>query len=138
MSSQKIKMEEIIDTTLDDGNHSDGDGHDSCDDNDINQFIDASPSTSHKKNKKKKSKAAKALSVLRGKSNGQIPQELVSQVLDKVKAEGGEAAAAADQADVREVLEQLKIMDVVKGKAGLGGLNRKSMGEHKVCLSPML
>ncbi|KAG5653839.1 hypothetical protein H0H81_010112 [Sphagnurus paluster] len=90
----------------------------------------ASPSTStHKKKKKKKSKVSKVLSALRG--NTEIPQEFVDQVLDKVKADGAVGSGEANQENVREALEQLKIMDVVKGKAGIGGINKKDMGEHK-------
>ncbi|KAF5381046.1 hypothetical protein D9615_004033 [Tricholomella constricta] len=90
----------------------------------------ASPSTStQRKKKKKKSKVSKALHGLGG--NSEIPQELVDHVLDKVKAEGGAGSVEVNQDSVREALEQLKIMDVVKGKAGIGGINRKDMGEHK-------
>jgi glycylpeptide N-tetradecanoyltransferase len=28
-------------------------------------------------------------------------------------------------------LDKLRIMDVLKGKSGIGGKNRKEMGEHK-------
>ncbi|KAF8586529.1 N-myristoyl transferase [Ramaria rubella] len=87
-----------------------------------------SASTSKKK-KKKKSKAARALAALRPQSA--IPQSLVDQVLEKVKAEHGEGAPGADEAHVRMALEQLKVEDVIKGKAGIGGKNRKEMGEHR-------
>ena len=89
----------------------------------------ASASTSKKK-KKKKSKAARALAALR--PQGAIPQSLVDQVVEKVKAEHGEGAPGTDEAHVRMALEQLKVGDVIKGKAGIGGKNRKEMGEHKV------
>ncbi|KAK0228680.1 N-myristoyl transferase [Armillaria fumosa] len=82
-----------------------------------------------KKKKKKKSKAAKALRPLTGKS--EIPQELVDRVLVRVREDGGAGSDEATAADVREALEAMKIMDVVKGKAGIGGINRKDMGEHK-------
>ncbi|KAG6898342.1 hypothetical protein C0992_009017 [Termitomyces sp. T32_za158] len=85
----------------------------------------ASPSTSSGKKKKKKSKAAKALNALRG---GEIPQQLIDRVLDEVKAEGSTASTQANQENVREALERLKIMDVVKGKAGIGGTNKKDIG----------
>ncbi|KAG6868722.1 hypothetical protein C0993_011660 [Termitomyces sp. T159_Od127] len=90
----------------------------------------ASASTSSGKKKKKKSKASKALNALRGDS--EISQRVVERVLDEVKAEGSTASAQANQENVREALEKLKIMDVVKGKAGIGGINKKDMGEHKV------
>lgn len=86
--------------------------------------------SSKKKKKKKKSKAVRALNALRGKS--EIPQGVVDQVLDKVKAHGG--AEGADAETVRAALEQMKIMEVMKGKTGIGGKNKKDMGEHKVRL----
>jgi hypothetical protein len=114
--------EDIIDTTLLDASDAESDP---------NEPIDtASPSTSQKKKKKKKSKAAKVLNALRGKT--EIPQELVDHVLDKVQTESAVGSDEATPENVREILEQLKIMDVVKGRAGVGGINRKDMGEHKV------
>ncbi|KAF8485618.1 N-myristoyl transferase [Gautieria morchelliformis] len=92
------------------------------------QEASASASSSKKK-KKKKSKAARALAALR--PQGAIPQSLVDQVVEKVKAEHGEGAPGTDEAHVRMALEQLKVGDVIKGKAGIGGKNRKEMGEHK-------
>lgn len=129
--SQNGKIEEIIDTTEE---HEDGSGSEPDDDEHGQAGIPgpAEPSTSSKK-KKKKSKAMKALNALRGKH--EIPQAVVTQVLDKVKAEGGPDAAGADEASVRAALEQMKIMDVAQGKAGIGGKNKKDMGEHKVCNS---
>jgi glycylpeptide N-tetradecanoyltransferase len=127
-------MEEIIDTTQDQDKQEDASDSDDHSQDDLNEPANASTasSTSQKKKKKKKSKAARALNALRGKSHGEIPQELVDKVLDKVKAEGGETATTADHASVRMALDQMNIMDVVKGRAGIGGLNRKDMGEHKV------
>jgi len=55
----------------------------------------------------------------------------VNRVLDKVKEEGSVPEEDLTTENIREVLNQLKIMDVVQGKAGIGGLNRKDMGEHK-------
>ena len=131
-SSQKAKAEEIIDTTEDSEQLEDGSNSEPDDDDHIeNGPSPAEPSTSSKKKKKKQSKAMKALNALRGKQ--EIPQAVVDQVLDKVKAEGGSAAAGADEASVRAALEQMKIMDVAQGKAGIGGKNKKDMGQHKVC-----
>ncbi|OBZ69197.1 Glycylpeptide N-tetradecanoyltransferase [Grifola frondosa] len=90
----------------------------------------SAPSTSSKKKKKKRSKAMKALNALRGGKDG-IPQDLVNVVLEKVRSEGGEAAADADEATVRMALEQMKIRDVIQGKAGIGGKNKKDTGDHK-------
>ncbi|KAG6866998.1 hypothetical protein C0991_003914 [Blastosporella zonata] len=102
--------------------------HEDSSDIDAADIVSPSASTSQKK-KKKKSKASKALGALRG--NSEIPQKLVDHVLDQVKAEGAVGSSDANQKNVREVLEKLKIMDVVKGKAGIGGINKKDMGEHK-------
>lgn len=125
---QKARAEEIVDITHDSDHVSDSSDEESDPNDEFDDPNAASPSTSQKK-KKKKSKARKAFNALRGKS--EIPQELVDRVLDKVKAEGAAGSADANQDNVREALEQLKIMDVVKGKAGLGGINKKDMGEHK-------
>ena len=98
------------------------------------------PSSSSKK-KKKKSKAKKALDALRGNSNGddEIPQPIVDRVMDVVQKNPSALATIPKEelteANVRAALQQLKIMDVVEGKAGIGGVNRKDMGEHKVDFS---
>ncbi|PCH37827.1 N-myristoyl transferase [Wolfiporia cocos MD-104 SS10] len=92
----------------------------------------STPSTSSKKKKKKKrSKAVKALNALRTGHTDGIPQSMVNAVLEKVRAEGGEEAANADAATVRMALEQMKIKDVIQGKAGIGGKNKKDTGDHK-------
>lgn len=135
---QKAKQPEIIDATGDSDasdNHSDSEGEDHVEGTTLaGENAASSTSTAQKKKKKKKSKAKKLFNAIRGKDSDEIPQEVVDQVLDKVKAEGGPGAMEANADNVREALQQLKIMDVVKGKAGIGGLNRKDMGEHKVCL----
>lgn len=89
----------------------------------------AAPSTSQKKKKKKKSKIAKLL----GGRKDEVPQELVDRVLDQVKRDHAGAIGSDDlnAESVRQTLDQLKVMDVVRGKAGLGGLNKKDIGEHK-------
>lgn len=125
MASQSSKIEEIIDTTQENPSDSDSEI-----DNTLGEPETAAPSTSQKKKKKKKSKAARALAAIRGRS--EIPQELVDHVLEKVKADGAVGSDDATEDNVREALEQMKIMDVAKGKAGLGGYNKKDMGAHKV------
>ncbi|KAJ7709813.1 N-myristoyl transferase [Mycena rosella] len=122
MASHEI--EEIIDTTQENPSDSDSEL-----DNILEEQEAATPSTSAKKKKKKKSKAAKALAALRGKS--EIPQELVDQVLDKVKADGAVGSQDATEDNVRQALEHMQIMEVAKGKAGVGGHNKKDMGAHK-------
>lgn len=97
---------------------------------DLDQVVGSSAGASGSSIKKKKSKAAKVLSALKGKSK--IPDEVVNQVLNKVKAQGSVPEEDLTVENIREVLEQLKIMDVAKGKAGIGGFNKKDMGEHKV------
>lgn len=137
MSSQQAKIEEIIDTAQDLDHPADASDSEASN-SDVNRDDEEAAgipqaSTSSKKKKKKKSKAMKALNALRGKA--EIPQEVVNQVLDKVKDHGG--AEGADAETVRAALEQMKIMDVLKGKTGIGGKNKKDMGEHKVCLYPV-
>ena len=88
------------------------------------------PSTASKKKKKKRSKALQALNALRGKDS--LPQDVVNVVMEKVRAEGGEVAANADEATIRAALEQMKLKDVIQGKAGIGGKNKKDAGDHKV------
>jgi glycylpeptide N-tetradecanoyltransferase len=44
---------------------------------------------------------------------------------------GSSTTEALDEAHVRMALDKLRIMDVLKGKSGIGGKNRKEMGEHK-------
>ncbi|KAH9952126.1 N-myristoyl transferase [Amylocystis lapponica] len=134
MSSQKAKEKAVAVPVPDQPDDDDASGSDIDDDEpdlaDSAQPEASTPSTSSKKNKKKRSKAAKALGALRGGRDG-IPQDLVNVVLDKVRAEGGEAAASADAATVRLALEQMKIRDVMQGKAAIGGKNRKDTGDHK-------
>ncbi|KIJ16792.1 hypothetical protein PAXINDRAFT_131704 [Paxillus involutus ATCC 200175] len=86
------------------------------------------PQASSSKRKKKKSKVAKVLNTLRG---NEIPQTLVDQVVEEATAEQGANAPAIDAETVRQALEQMKVMDVLKGKAGVAGREKKSMGEHK-------
>jgi glycylpeptide N-tetradecanoyltransferase len=92
----------------------------------------ASESGPSKKKKKKRSKIARAISAMKGDS---VPQAVVDQVVAKVKEEHGEDSPAADEETVRDLLKQLKLKDVVEGKAGFGGKNRKDTGDHKVCCS---
>nr|GAT53247.1 N-myristoyl transferase [Mycena chlorophos] len=124
MASNSSSIAEIIDTTQQPDTDSES-GSDVPEEGSA-----ATPSTSqNKRKKKKKSKAAKALAALRGQS--EIPKQLVDEVLDKVKAEGSISHDQLDHETVRQALEQMKIMDVAKGKAGFGGLNKKDMGQHK-------
>lgn len=133
-STENTKVEEIISDAVQEGQLE----HDSSSDEDANAeegeetagSAELAQGSSSKKKNKKKNKALKALNALRGKK--EIPQQVVEQVLEKVKVAGGEDAAGADEDTVRAALEQLKIMDVAKGKSGLGGKNKKDTGGHKV------
>jgi glycylpeptide N-tetradecanoyltransferase len=87
----------------------------------------STPSTSSKKGKKKKKKGLKVLNALR---KDHVPQELVNVVLDKVKGTG--QVPEANEETVRAALEHMKIRDVIEGKSGVGGINKKDMGGHKV------
>lgn len=94
---------------------------------DSEQVIQDDTSSTSQRKKKKKTKK------LFGGGKDEIPQDLVDRVLDQVK--GDDAVAGSENVNaenVREALEQLKIMEVAKGKVGLGGLNKKDVGEHKV------
>lgn len=122
----------IIENTEDDLEHQSSGSEGSGDELDDSTLQVASmPSTSSKKKKKKRNKALKALTSLRGGDS--IPQDLVNAVLEKVKETG--QAPEADESTVRAALETMKIKDVIQGKAGIGGVNKKDTGGHKVrCL----
>ncbi|KAF8921139.1 N-myristoyl transferase [Mucidula mucida] len=123
MASQSSKIEEVVDDAKDTEDVTDSEAE--------QELPQESTSTAapSKKKKKKKSKAARALSALTGKS--EIPDEVVNRVLDVVQSKGGANSQEATAENVRALLEQMKIMDVAKGKTGIGGINKKDMGEHK-------
>ncbi|KAI0320750.1 N-myristoyl transferase [Amylostereum chailletii] len=85
-------------------------------------------SASSRKKKKKRSKVAKALNALKGNS---VPQVVVDKVVEKVQQDHGPNAEGADEDSIRRLLEQLQINDVIQGKSGLGGKNKKDAGDHK-------
>ncbi|KAH8818790.1 N-myristoyl transferase [Flagelloscypha sp. PMI_526] len=133
MSESKPTTSEIIDTTVPtvQDNGADSSGEDEPPNEGPSTSTAASTSTSSsnkKKKKKKKSNLAKAVDALRGQH---IPDAAVEAILEKVKLDPGVPAEEATAENVRAALDQLKIMDVVKGKAGLGGHNKKDMGAHK-------
>lgn len=123
----------IVENTEDDQEHQSSGSEGSEDELNDSTLQEASmPSTSSKKKKKKRNKALKALTSLRGGGDS-IPQDLVNAVLEKVKETG--QAPEADESTVRAALETMKIKDVIQGKAGIGGVNKKDTGGHKVrCL----
>jgi hypothetical protein len=95
-----------------------------------------SGSTSNKKKKKKKSKAKRIIDAL--SSTNAVPQAVLEKVVEQVKEDGAPGSENIDTEDVRQVLQQIKIKDVLKGKAAIGGNNRKDVGEHKVCFSALV
>ena len=119
-----------VDAVADDAEHRDTGSEGSEDERGDAALAEAStPSTSSTKKKKKRSKAAKALNALKGGKDS-IPQDVVKAVLEKVQETG--QAPGADEATVRMALEQMKIKDVIQGKSGIGGKNKKDTGGHKV------
>lgn len=126
-SNGKARAVEVIE---DDAEHRSSGSEGSEDEQgDIAAAEASTPSTSSNKKKKKRSKALKALSALKGGKDN-IPQDVVKAVLEKVQETG--QAPGADEATVRMALEQMKIKDVIQGKAGIGGKNKKDTGGHKV------
>jgi glycylpeptide N-tetradecanoyltransferase len=126
-SSSQKQIQEIIDTTQ----GPDPEDRSSTPEPEVDQDGAITPqASSSKPKKKKKSKAAKVLNAVRGKN--EIPQELISHVVDRVAAEHGPNTPATNEDNVRQALEQMKIMDVIKGKSGIAGRGKKAMGEHKV------
>ena len=123
-------IEEVVENVENDQN---GEGDSHGEDQEQPQASSSSapaPSGSKKKKNKKKSKISRLL-----QPSGEVPQQLVNHVVQEVQAKHGAGTEGTDEASVRALLEQLKIIDVIKGKSGLGGKNRKDMGEHKVSFS---
>lgn len=115
------------DETLSDDQRS---GDDSEDDEPTAGPSEPTPSASaSKKKKKKRSKVAKMINKLKG---NEVPQMVVEKVMEEVKKDGNPDTQGLDESQVRAILEQLKINDVLQGKAGLGGKNKKDAGDHKV------
>ncbi|THH10777.1 hypothetical protein EW145_g1082 [Phellinidium pouzarii] len=141
MSSERARIEEIIDATQSEEVSANGQGHnpDSSDadepENTGDQTVNGvdtpgAGSSQQKKKKKKKSKAAKLLDAMKP-GQKEIPQTLVDQVMQRVREEHVEGTPDTGEDHVRKALEQLKIMDVIKGKAGIAGRGKKDMGTHK-------
>lgn len=129
MSSDKAKGKQasVADTPADPEHPSDDESEGGSEGAE-EQTTPAPSSSSSKKKKKKKSKAISKL--LKSASTNDA---LVQTVLEKVQAEH----ADADPELIRSALQQLNLKDVVAGKAGLGGKNRKETGDHKVCVFPL-
>lgn len=134
-SNTEALIEELVDAVQadDEEEASDSDSEAAGEDHTPEASTSTQASSSKKKGKKKAKAAAKALSsLIKGKDKDKIPQQLVDEVLARVKQEQGEGAEGADEKTVRLALEQMKIMDVLKGKSGIGGKNKKDTGGHKV------
>lgn len=130
--SSSSRIQEIIDTTqASEPEESSTQEPEANHAHDADDASDKPQASSSKSKKKKKSKAAKVLDAVRGKD--EIPQELISHVVDRVVAEHGSDSAVANEDNIRQALEQMKIMEVIKGKSGISGRGKKAMGEHKVC-----
>lgn len=139
-ANTKARIEEIIEDAQAEGDEPDtGSGSEEEQDEEPQASSSTAPASAPKKKGKKKAKAAaKALgAVLKG---DKIPQQLVDEVLNQVKKEQGDGSEGANEKTVRLALEQMKIMDVLKGKTGVGGKNKKDTGGHKVRIhiSPLL
>lgn len=115
------------DEVISDDQHSGDDG--SEDDNEPTAGPSEPTPSSSKKKKKKRSKVAKMINKLKG---NEVPQAVVEKVMEGVKKDGNPETQGLDESQVRAILEQLKINDVLQGKAGLGGKNKKDAGDHKV------
>jgi glycylpeptide N-tetradecanoyltransferase len=123
----------IIDTTAIESDHDDASGAEQAEESTVPS--NEGPSTSSgsgKKKKKKKSKAAKFLNKLKGNDDEEIPQEVVDTVMEEIRAQGTLSPEELTAENIRHALQQMKMLDVVQGKAGVGGINAKDMGEHKV------
>lgn len=121
---------EEVEENVENGQNDEGDSHGEDQEQPQASSSSAPAPGGGKKKKKKKSKISKLL-----QPGGEIPQQLVNHVVNEVQAKHGAGTEGTDEASVRALLEQLKIIDVLKGKSGLGGKNRKDMGEHKVSVS---
>ena len=88
-----------------------------------------SSASSSKKKKNKRSKVSKMINKLKG---NEVPDVVVEKVMEGVQKQGNPETQGVDESQVRAILEQLKINDVLQGKAGLGGKNKKDTGDHKV------
>ncbi|KAF5315749.1 hypothetical protein D9611_004784 [Ephemerocybe angulata] len=88
--------------------------------------------TTSKKKKKKKSKASKLFNKLKGDAKDEeLPQEVVEEVMEQIRTQGTLSPEELTAENIRKALEEMRILDVVKGRAGIGGINAKDMGEHK-------
>ncbi|KAG0144600.1 hypothetical protein CROQUDRAFT_47084 [Cronartium quercuum f. sp. fusiforme G11] len=109
----------------------------------------AGPSTKKNKKKKAKGKASAVAQKLKnslsaaGSSNASGSVSLEKKlgpeghqlVVDRIRATNGDAVAdqlaALGPAELGRMLDQLRLLDVMNGKTGIGGKNKKDMADHK-------
>lgn len=126
MSSDKAKGKEIVDRT--ESHLSEVESDEGSEDEQPTSTTTAAAGSSSSTSKKKKKKRSKLAKLLKPGSSTGASDALVETVLEKVKAEHTDVDADV----VRSALQQLNLTDVVAGKAGLGGKNKKETGDHKV------
>ena len=123
----------IIDPTAIESDHDDASDTEQAESSTVPSNEGPSTSAANgKKKKKKKSKASKLLNKLKGDDEEELPQEVVETVMEEIRAQGTLSPEELTAENIRAALQQMKMLDVVKGKAGIGGINSKDMGEHKV------
>jgi hypothetical protein len=129
----KARVQDVVEEIHDDAEEgSSGSEEDAAPETKASSSTPSAQASTTKKKKKKK-KVAKALqSLLKGKDK-EVPQALVDEVLHRVQEEQGPNAEGADEQSVRKALEAMKIVDMLQGKSGVGGKNKKDAGDHKVC-----
>lgn len=151
---RKISNDAVPEEELEDDHHNadiKSDGDDGGD--------DSAAAAEGKKRKRKrgpKAKAAQVVNNLLSKKDPKMPQELVDTVMQAVNADGGvvrdedvgmvlaspgvasssKTTAVGEkkpvsEEEVRKALEILKAVDLLQGKTGIGGKNKKDMGEFK-------
>lgn len=128
----KARMQDIVEDIIADedvSGSSDSEPEQTTEASASSSTVQAATTSSKKKKKKKGAKSLKKL--IKGDKN-KIPQALVNEILERAKQETAQTGETVDEETVRQTIEQLKVMDVIKGKSGLGGQNKKDMGEHKV------
>jgi len=114
------------------------DDEEGADTDEVSHKVEQNDQTQACKSKKKKKKKSKAKKIIDALSSNAVPQAVLEKVVEQVKENGAPGSENVDTEDVRQVLQQIKISDVLKGKAAIGGNNRKDVGEHKVCFSALV
>ncbi|KAG8217840.1 N-myristoyl transferase [Butyriboletus roseoflavus] len=119
-------IQEIIDTTHESDREDHSSGSEPEHPGHKDNSLEAPQASSSKRKKKKKSRATRILDSLRG---NEISQSVVDDVVKAVEA--GSDIASPDAEAVRQALNHLKLMDALKGKTGITGRGKNTLGEHK-------